>query len=46
MKFCHLQELHQTIMDHATKTELHALKTASKNVVHKAAEATGKFMGN
>ena len=27
-------------------TELHALKTASKNVVHKAAEATGQFIGN
>ena len=27
-------------------TELHVLKTASKNVVHKAAEATGQFIGN
>ena len=27
-------------------TELHALKTASKNVVHKAAEGTGQFIGN
>ena len=27
-------------------TELHALKTASKNVVHKAAEATRQFIGN
>ena len=27
-------------------TELHALKTASKNVVHKAAETTGQFIGN
>ena len=27
-------------------TELHALKTASKKVVHKAAEATGQFIGN
>ena len=27
-------------------TGLDALKTASKKVVHKAAEATGKFIGN
>ena len=33
-------------MDAATKTGLDALKTASKKVVHKATEATGKFIGN
>ena len=26
--------------------ELDALKTASKNIVHKATEATGEFLGN
>ena len=30
------------ILGTATKTELDALKTASKKVVHKAVEATGK----
>ena len=30
-------------MDTATKTGLDALETASKNVVHKEAEATGEF---
>ena len=34
------------LLDAATKTCLDALKTATKNVVHKAAEATGKFTGN
>ena len=33
-------------MDTATKTGLDALKTASKNVIHKAAEATGEFSRN
>ena len=33
-------------MNTATKTGLHALKTALKKVVHKAAEATGEFIGN
>ena len=32
-------------MDAATKTALDALKTASKKVVHKAAEATGEYLG-
>ena len=34
------------LLDTATKTRLHALKTASKKVVYEAAEATGEFMGN
>ena len=33
-------------LDTATKTGLDALKTASKKVVHKAAEATGEFIRN
>ena len=33
-------------MDGATKTELDALKTATKNVSHKVAEAAGKFIEN
>ena len=31
-------------MDTATKTRQDALKTASRKVVHKAAEATGEFI--
>ena len=34
------------LLDTATKTELDALKTASKNVGHKVAEALGEFIGN
>ena len=34
------------ILDTATKTEFDAAKTASKKLVSKAAEATGKLMGN
>ena len=34
------------LLDTATKTELDALKTASKKVVYKAAGATGEFIGN
>ena len=34
----------KNFLDTATKTEL-VLKTATKNVVHKAAEATGEFIG-
>ena len=33
-------------MDAATKTGLNALKTATKKVAHKAAEATREFIGN
>ena len=34
------------LLDIATKIGLDALKTASKKVVHKAAEATYEFIGN
>ena len=34
------------LLDIATKTGLDALKTAPRKVVHKAGEATGKFIGN
>ena len=34
------------LLDAATKTGLDALKTTSKKVRHKAAEATGEFIGN
>ena len=34
------------LFDSVTKTGLDALKTASKKVVHKAAEATGAFVEN
>ena len=33
-------------MDAATKTGVEALKPDAKKVVHKAAEATGEFVGN
>ena len=33
-------------MDGATKTKINALKTASKKLICKAAEATGEFLGN
>ena len=33
-------------MDTATKTVLDKLKTASKIIAHKAAEATSEFIGN
>ena len=34
------------LLDVATKTGINALKTASKKIIHKAAEATGEFLGN
>ena len=34
------------LLDTATKTELDAVKTASKIAVHNTVEATGKFIGN
>ena len=34
------------LLDTTTKTELDALKTVSKKVVQKAAEAAGEFIGN
>ena len=36
----------EQLLDTATKRELDALKTASKKVAHKAAAATGEFIGN
>ena len=33
------------LIDNTTKTELDALKAASKKLVHKTAEATGEFIG-
>ena len=51
MDFCHLREIYVTKMDNnywilLQKSELDALKTASKKLVHKAAETTGEFIGN
>ena len=34
------------LLDTSTKTRLDALKTASKKVIHKAAEATSESIGN
>ena len=34
------------LSDTLTKTGLDALKSASKNVIHKVAERTGEFIGN
>ena len=36
----------EKIMNTATKTKIHATKTASKRVVQKNAEATGDLIGN
>ena len=45
MDFCHLQKMYPTnmrkIFDTATTTGLDALKTVSKEVVHKTGEARG-----
>ena len=51
MDFCQLQEIFKQIqkrksINTATKTELDALKTASKKVAHRAAKATEEFIGN
>ena len=47
MDFCHLREIYQKgITKHLLDTGLHSLKTASKTLIHKAAEATGEFIGN
>ena len=47
MDFCYLQEIFLTnIEKKLLDTGLDALKTASKKVVHKAAEGTGEFIGN
>ena len=49
--FCNLEGTYLTeVKDNywtlLQKTELYALKTVTKKVTHKAAEATGEFMGN
>ena len=49
--FCHLLEnmvinMVKKLMDTATKTGIHAAKTASNRVVQKTAEATGDLIGN
>ena len=36
----------KTLLDTTTKTGINALKTDSKNVIHKATEITGEFLGN
>ena len=42
-----LSNIHRKqLLDTTTKTGLDALKTATKEIVHKAIEATGEFMGN
>ena len=51
MNFCYLQKnlpnkYGKQLLDTATKNRLYHLKTASKKVAHKAAEAAGEFMGN
>ena len=47
MDFCHLREIYQKgITKHLLDTGLHSLKTASKTLINKAAEATGEFIGN
>ena len=49
--FCHLLKIFvinmvKKLMDTATKTRIDAVKTASKRVVQKTAEATGDLIGN
>ena len=44
MDFCHSPEW--KFLDTATKARLDVLKPATKKVAHKAAEATGEFIGN
>ena len=49
MDFCHLQEIYVTNTENnrcCYKNRTRCFKTASKNVVHKATEATGEFIGN
>ena len=36
----------QNLLDHAKKSAIDALKTSSKRVIHKTAEATGDLIGN
>ena len=40
------RNLSKKYKNHLLDTGLNALKTASRKVVHKAAEATGEFIGN
>ena len=49
MDFYHLEEIYlanteKKLLNTATKTGLNALKTATKKIVHKAAEPTGEFI--
>ena len=44
MDFCHLLEIYVTNI--YRKQLLDTLINASKKVIHKAAEATGEFLGN
>ena len=37
---------HQKLLDHAKTSATDALKTSSKSVIQKTAEATGDFIGN
>ena len=47
MDLYHLQEIFLKNIENSYWTQgLDSLKTASKKVVHKAAEATGEFIGN
>ena len=46
MDSCYLKKYGKQLLDTATETGLDALKTASKKVVHKAAEPTGEFIGD
>ena len=47
MNFCHLQEIFLTNLENKYWIQDQMLlKTASKKVVDKAAEATGEFIGN
>ena len=46
MQEIYLINIKKNILDTASKAILDTLKTASKTVVHKAAEATGEFIGN
>ena len=41
-----LQQTRRKLLGTATETGLDALKTTTKKVAHKAAEATGEFIGN
>ena len=38
--------MHQKLLDHAKQSAASAIKTSSKRVIGKTAEATGDFIGN